>query len=96
MSAGVPLTITRDGGALLALTSNSFGDKQEFWIVKLNRAGSIDFPHGTYVDGYTMATQPEAAPIVAAPVDEPVKAMPIARERIESEVTPMTMSVQSP
>ncbi|OJY23031.1 MAG: hypothetical protein BGO98_46435 [Myxococcales bacterium 68-20] len=96
MSSGVPLVMTRDGGALVAVTSNSFSNENRIWLVKLNRAGSIDFPHSKFVDGFTLETQPASSPVTAAPVDAPVKTTVIERERFDSEVTPMTMSTQAP
>lgn len=50
-SRGMPLQITLDGGAILAATSTSFGGKDEFWLVKLNRTGGINSPYRTSLPG---------------------------------------------
>ncbi|MBX3214633.1 MAG: hypothetical protein KF850_21540 [Labilithrix sp.] len=95
-SSGVPLVMTRDGGALVAVTSNSFSNENRIWLVKLNRAGSIDSPHSELVDGYTLATQPESSPVTAAPVEAQVKTTVVELALLDSEVTPMTTSTLAP
>jgi hypothetical protein len=50
-SRGMPLHMTEDGGAILALTSNSFASQDQFWLVKLNRTGGINFPYRVNLAG---------------------------------------------
>ena len=95
-TGGVPLAMTRDGGAIVAVTSNSFADKDQFWLVKLNRSGGINFEHAMFAEGFTLETQPASTVVNTSSTDAPVKTAIVAREELASEVTPMTMSTQAP
>lgn len=55
---GMPLEMTRDGGSIVSLTSDSFSGKDEFFIVKLNRTGGISFDYRRSLSG---ASYPNAA-----------------------------------
>lgn len=53
VSAGqaMPLELTQDGGAILAATSNSFVGQNQYWLIKLNRTASINFPYRANIAG---------------------------------------------
>jgi hypothetical protein len=53
----MPLQLTRDGGFILAATSDSFTGRDELWLVKLGRTANIQLPYlssltgASYVNG---------------------------------------------
>lgn len=54
---GMPLHMTADGGSILALTSDSFVGREEFWLVKLNRAGTLQSPERRILEGASLTNE---------------------------------------
>lgn len=85
---GMPLHVTTDGGTVLALTSDSFAGRDQFWILKLNRAGSLTSAHRRILEGASLPNEHTTARSMSAPWDELiVNATPFD---VVLEVTPAT------
>jgi hypothetical protein len=94
---GMPLQITADGGAVLAITSDSFGGgNDELWLLKLNRTASIDSPYRSSVSGATFIN-PDAT---STELDQAATDVTLSAEEftadLQSEVTPLNSRIQTP
>lgn len=91
-----PLILTQDGGAVVAATSDSFAGQNQFWVVKLSRTGSINFPYRSGLEGVTYAN-PHAAVLDqgTGATDVDVTQTDFASE-LQTEVTPFSTITQAP
>lgn len=96
VSSGVPLVMTKDGGALLALTTNSFSTVEQIWLIKLNRAGSIEFPHRASIAGESLVTQAVASNVTESPIDAAVRPASIDLRELPSEQTDTELRALAP
>jgi hypothetical protein len=93
---GMPLALTADGGAILALTSDSFADQDQFWLVKLNRTGSINLPERSSISGTSfMNADAISSPLDADPEDVEVTATGVEDE-VTVEITDVITAQQNP
>ncbi|MDB4987840.1 MAG: hypothetical protein JWN04_3018, partial [Myxococcaceae bacterium] len=79
---GMPLLMTADQGALLAVTSNSFVQQDQFWLVKLNRTASIDAPFRSTLSGSSFTNSNATA-----------SALPSSSEDIATTAQPFTSMI---
>jgi len=93
---GMPLELTTDGGAVLALTSNSFGGSDQIWLLKLNRTASIDSPYRSSLAGSTFSdSDATSTRLTRAPTDVNVTAQDFTAD-LSSESTDATSVIQTP
>ncbi len=93
-SRGMPLFMTDDGGAIVAASSDSFGGRSEFWLVKLNRTGGIPFPYRANLEGSSYVNEHSRSnPLTDFSSEISLPVPPLA---VDSEVTPLEVGVQSP
>jgi hypothetical protein len=85
---GMPLHMTADGGAILALTSDSFTGQEQFWLVKLNRAGTLPSPHRRLLEGASLSNEHTAAQSVEGAAEEVV--VVASAFTLVTETTPWT------
>jgi hypothetical protein len=91
-----PLQLTRHGGAILAGTSTSFAGQEQIWLVKLSRAGSINFPYRSTLAGVSYVNEHAlSVPVVSGATDVPVSVSDV-RFPMASEVTPVLVLQQAP
>lgn len=94
--SSMPLQLTLDGGAILAATSTSFAGQEQYWLVKLNRTGGINFSYRSQLDGTTYASDKAVSqPVSSAPTEAPLTTHPITSE-IQTEVTGAVSLQQAP
>ena len=95
-SRGMPLALTADGGAILAATSNSFSGQNQFWLVKLNGAGTINFPERQNISGSSFNnSNAQSSEIDTSP--QPVAVNATAFDSaVRSETTDVTSGQQNP
>ncbi len=67
---GMPLQVTSDGGAVLAMTSNSFAGKNQIWLLKLNHTASIDSPYRSSLPGDFYTNESAVSVAVSLPPDD--------------------------
>jgi hypothetical protein len=84
LGRGMPLQITADGGAMLAVTSDSFAGQDELWLLKLTRTASIDSPYRDNLAGSSFVTEHASSAVLDA---EP--------ESVEVEVVSFTADIAS-
>jgi hypothetical protein len=93
---GMPLALTADGGAILALTSDSFGGQDQFWLVKLNRTGGINLPERASLSGTSFVNaDAQSTAFDAEPEDVEVTARGFEDE-VSFEVTDLAGAQQNP
>jgi hypothetical protein len=93
---GMPLALTADGGAILAVTSDSFAGRDQFWLVKLNRTAGISLPERTSIAGASFVnTHAQSSAIDAAPEEVTVTATGFAAD-VRVEVTELNTAQQNP
>lgn len=95
LGRGMPLQLTNDGGAILAVTSNSFAGSDQIWLLKLSRTGNIDSPYRRNVEGASY-DNPKAStmPLELDPTDVDIEVATFTAE-MKSEVTPSSSAQQS-
>jgi hypothetical protein len=75
LGRGMPLALTADGGAIIAATSDSFSDRDEIWLIKLNRTAGINIPERSSVDGSSFVNgHAQSTDFDASPTEVPVTA----------------------
>jgi hypothetical protein len=93
---GMPLQLTVDGGAVLAVTSNSFGQSDQIWLLKLNRTASIDSPYRSSLSGATFSdSDATSTPLTLDPTDVSMTAQAFTAD-LASETTDLTSTIQTP
>jgi hypothetical protein len=93
---GMPLALTADGGAIVAATTTSFGDREEIWLIKLNRTASINLPERSSIRGSSFVNgAAQSAAFAANPEDLAVIATAFTSE-IDWETTEVTTAQQAP
>lgn len=93
---GMPLALTADGGALLAVTSDSFAGQDQFWLLKLNRTGGIDLAERASVSGASFVnTHAQSTAFDASPEVVAVTAAGFAEE-VRAETTDLIGAQQNP
>lgn len=91
-----PWKLTADGGAALAVTSNSFGGSDQIWLLKLNRTASIDSPYGSSLSAATFSdSAATSTQLTLAPTDANVTAQAFTAD-LASETTDLTSTIQTP
>jgi hypothetical protein len=93
---GMPLQVTRDGGAVLAVTSNSFNGRDEVWLLKLSRTASIASPFRSNLSGTSYVNEHATSFELDLPdTDVSVDVRTFSSE-LASEVTEVVDARQSP
>jgi hypothetical protein len=96
VSRGMPLQMTRDGGAILAATSNSFAGQDQVWLVKLNRTGGINFPYRTSLSGSSFSNQDATSSALTSTSEEVPVTVTTFTAQVSSETTAVVSQPQSP
>ena len=93
---GMPLALTVDGGAIVAVTSNSFAERDEIWLLKLNRTAGINLPERSSIGGSSFVNaHAQSAAFDARPNDVPVTATTFTSD-IDWETTELITAQQAP
>lgn len=96
LSYGAPLRITGDDGAIVAATSNSFGDGNQFWVLKLNRTAGIQLPTRSSLAGSSYKNNDAVSSALSgAFTDHPATATSFL-EAVASESTAIVVVPQTP
>lgn len=93
---GMPLQITTDGGAVLAITSNSFAGQDEVWLLKLNRTASIDSPYRSSLSGASYPNELAFSAEVTVPPDDVHVTVGAFTLPVAFETTELLSSQQNP
>jgi hypothetical protein len=91
-----PLAATLDGGAILAATTSSFGGQEQFWVVKLNRAGNINFPYRANLSGASYTNEHATSVSLGTQATDLPIAVTSFDSELQSEVTPISSLQQAP
>lgn len=91
---GRPLFMTQDGGAVVAVTSDSFAGQEQFWVLKLDRTGYIDNPFRTSLSGHSYDTTEHAlsSDLAGISLEAPVVAQRFTPEPDASDWTGVRQS----
>lgn len=90
----MPVTVTSDGGVIVAGTSDSFGADEEAWVVKLSRTGYLAFPYLVNTSGDSYENE-DSVRFDGSGVSTDAPVAVVARSTVV-EVTPVAMQVQAP
>jgi hypothetical protein len=93
---GMPLQVTRDGGAVLAVTSNSFSGRDEVWLLKLSRTASIASPFRSDLSGTSYVNTHATSFELDLPVSDVTVDVQTFTSDVASEVTTASDTRQSP
>lgn len=93
---GMPLQVTRDGGAVLAVTSNSFNGQDEVWLLKLSRTASIASPFRSNLSGTSYVNSHATSFELDVPVTDVTVDVRTFSSEVASEVTGVVDARQSP
>jgi hypothetical protein len=94
LGRGQPLELTADGGALLAVTSNSFEDRDQVWLLKLNRTASLDSPYRSSSSGAAFSNaDASSVELTASSTDVDVAVEPFTAD-VRTEVTELSGGLQ--
>jgi hypothetical protein len=93
---GMPLQVTGDGGAILAVTSDSFAGYEEVWLLKLTRTGSIASEFRYDGSGSDYSNEHATSRELSAPVSEVAIDVITFTGDVLSEVTEMVTAQQTP
>jgi hypothetical protein len=93
---GMPLQITADGGALLAVTSSSFAGQDEIWLLKLNRTASIDSPYRKSLPGISYSNALATSSEATLPPDDVQVTVEAFSLPVAVETTELLSSQQNP
>jgi len=93
---GMPLQTTTDGGALLAITSNSFAGQNEIWLLKLNHTASIDSPYSSSLPGDSYSNASAVSTEVTLTADDVQVTVEDFTLPVAIETTELSSSQQNP
>jgi hypothetical protein len=93
---GMPLQITRDGGAVLAVTSNSFSGSDEVWLLKLSRTASIDSPFRSNQSGSSYVNMHATSFELDLPVADVAVDVKTFTSEVSFEITELVSTLQGP
>jgi hypothetical protein len=94
--SGMPLQLTADGGAVLAVTSNSFAGQDEVWILKLNRTAGIDSAYRSSLPGISYPNDLATSTEATLPADDVLVTVEAFTLPVAVETTELSSNVQNP
>lgn len=93
---GMPLQLTRDGGVVLAVTSNSFSGSDEVWLLKLSRTASIDSPYRSDQAGTSYVNMHATSFELDLPVEDVAVDVKAFTSEVSFEITELVSTLQVP